>query len=146
MPKAKSGTPGNAMEPPAPEPTNEADKADPGEAAKIKLEQIQKEEGKHGSVKAKPHKPPKTEEEKQEEEKTSWIEIELVGEDDEPIPGTPFKVTLPDGAVAQHTLDQNGWARVDGFNAGQCKITFPELDKGAWEFIESVGPKPQETD
>ena len=33
------------------------------------------------------------------------------------------------------TLDNNGFARVDGIDPGTCKITFPELDKDAWEKI-----------
>jgi hypothetical protein len=31
------------------------------------------------------------------------------------------------------TLDQNGFASVDGIDPGIGKITFPELDKDAWE-------------
>jgi type VI secretion system secreted protein VgrG len=68
--------------------------------------------------------------------KKSWIEIELVDEDNKPVPGEKYKVTLPDGkTVAQGTLDQNGYARVNGVDPGTCKITFPDLDKDAWEKI-----------
>jgi len=71
-----------------------------------------------------------------------WIEIELIGEDDEPIPNKKYKVTLPDGSIKEGNLDQKGWARVEGNPAGQCEVTFPELDKEAWKFIEAVGAKP----
>ncbi|MBS3919724.1 MAG: type VI secretion system tip protein VgrG [Deltaproteobacteria bacterium] len=72
--------------------------------------------------------------EEEEEEKKSWIEIELVDEDDNPVSGEKYKVTLPDGkTVAEGTLDENGFARVDGIDPGNCKITFPSLDKDAWE-------------
>jgi hypothetical protein len=30
------------------------------------------------------------------------------------------------------TLDENGFARVEGIDPGQCKVTFPDLDKDAW--------------
>jgi len=77
---------------------------------------------------------PGEEKHKADEEKKSWIEIELVDEDDNPIPGERYKVTLPDGkTVAEGTLDENGFARVDGIDPGNCKITFPNLDKDAWE-------------
>ena len=69
-----------------------------------------------------------------EEQKTSWIEIELVDEDDNPIPGEQYRVTLPDGeTVAEGTLDDKGVAHVGGIDPGTCQITFPRLDKEAWE-------------
>ena len=74
----------------------------------------------------------------------TWIEIELVGEDDEPIAGGKYRITLPDGTVDEGTLDTNGWARVHGIDPSTCKITFPELDMEAWEFIESLGPRAAE--
>ena len=67
-----------------------------------------------------------------EEEKT-WIEIELVDEEDNPVPGEKYKITLPDGRVKTGTLDENGFARVEGIDPGTCKVTFPNLDKDAWE-------------
>ena len=70
-----------------------------------------------------------------------WIEIELLGEDGKPIPNEKYKMTLPDGSEKEGTLDQNGWARVEGSVNGDCEITFPELDKTSWEFVNTVGPK-----
>ena len=44
------------------------------------------------------------------------------------------KITLPDGStVASGTTDEKGRARVDGIDPGTCKVTFPELDRDAWE-------------
>ncbi|MCG2747201.1 MAG: type VI secretion system tip protein VgrG [Desulfobulbaceae bacterium] len=66
-------------------------------------------------------------------DKKSWIEIELVDEDGKPAPGEAYKVTLPDGeTVATGTLDEKGFARIDGIDPGNCKITFPNLDKDSW--------------
>ena len=70
-----------------------------------------------------------------------WIEIELVGEDNKPIPNEKYKVTLPDGSVNEGELDQNGWARIEGEPEGICEVTFPNLDKEALEFIEKVGQR-----
>jgi type VI secretion system secreted protein VgrG len=50
------------------------------------------------------------------------------------VPGEPYQVTLADGTtVASGTLDDKGFARIDHIDPGQCKVTFPNLDKEAWE-------------
>lgn len=101
-----SGSAAVAVPPVAPIKALEADKAAPGQQPK-------------------PHKP--------DESKKSWIEIELVDEDGNPVPGETYCVTTPNGAVAQGSLDENGFARVEGMDPGNCKITFPNLDKDVWE-------------
>jgi len=70
-----------------------------------------------------------------------WIEIELIGEDGKPVPHEKYEVKLSDGSVKEGTLDEHGWARVESRPAEDCEVTFPELDKEAWEFIEAVGQK-----
>ena len=65
-------------------------------------------------------------------EKTSWIEIDLVDQDGQPVPGEYYRIELPDGSTADGALDQDGFARVDGIDPGTCKISFPRLDKDAW--------------
>ena len=123
----KSGKACKVVSPTSPDKAEDADLADHGKMDEIKAEQIKSKSGKYGSTKVKPHKP--------DEEKTSWIEIEMVDEEDEPVPGEKYKITLPDDTVAEGTLDNNGFARVDGIDPGTCKVTFPELDKDAWEKI-----------
>ena len=66
---------------------------------------------------------------------TAWIEIVLVGEDDKPIPGERYRIKLPDGAIKEGELDAEGCARCEGIARGQCQVTFPDLDKDAWERI-----------
>ena len=145
----KSGQAGNAVPPVGPKKPADADVADPGKVAETKAEQSEPKSGKYGSQKVKAFKPPADagtesvgsgkdgaagkQDEKEDEEKKTWIEIELVGEDDKPIPGERYRITLPDGSVAEGTLDENGFARVEGFEKGKCKVTFPDLDKNAWE-------------
>jgi len=132
MPSPKSGKAGTAVAPAEPKQPEEADKADPGEVEKVKAEQRKTKSGKYGSEQVKPHQPAETSAEK--DKKLSWIEIKLVDEDGEPVPGEAYQVTLPDGStVAEGTLDENGKARVEGFEPGQCKVTFPNLDESVWE-------------
>lgn len=153
MPSPKSGNAGKAVPPATPDIAEDADVADPGKVAEIKAEQTQTQSGKYGSQQVKPFKPPAEEEakaiepgapgeqktgeekEEKEEQKASWIEIELVGEDDEGIPGEKYKITLPDESVAEGTLDEKGFARIEGFEKGTCKVCFPDIDKEAWEKI-----------
>ena len=116
----KSGKAGTPVLPTAPDKAEDADIADPGKAAEIRAAKTEPD---------KPHKPPSEED----EEEKSWIEIELVDEEDQPVPGEKYKITLPDGSVATGTLDEKGFARVDGIEPGTCQITFPDLDKEAWE-------------
>ncbi len=118
------------MPPADPAKGQEADKADPGEVEKLKTEQQESQSGKYGSTETKPFKPPKTKEEKAKAK--SWIEIELVDKDGKPVPGEKYRITLPDGSVAQGTLGSNGQARVDGIEDGQCQVCFPELDGAIW--------------
>jgi len=126
----KSGKAGKAVPPAAPKKPEDADLADPGKMAEIKAEQAETKSGKYGSEKVKPHKPPETKEEK--EKKKSWIEIKLLDKEGNPISGQKYKVILPDGETsAEGTLDNKGYARVDGLDPGKCKIIFPGLDKSS---------------
>ncbi len=138
---AKSGKPVTAVEPTDPEKAFEADDAKPGEVAKVKAKQIETQTGKYGVQKVPAHKPPDPDavessdeatNEEAEEEKSSWIEIELLDEEKNPVPGEKYEVELPDGTMAKGTLDNKGVARVEGFVAGTCKVNFPKLDKSAW--------------
>lgn len=65
--------------------------------------------------------------------KTQWIEIKLVDQQGKPVAGEPYRVTLPDGTtVADGTTDAQGMARVENLDPGNCKVTFPNIDKDAW--------------
>lgn len=132
MPSAKSGKAGSPVTPTDPANAMQADQADPGAVEQVKADQRQAKTGKYGSTSTKPYKPPKTNEEKA--KKKSWIEIQMIDEEKQPVPGRKYRVTLPDGeTVAEGTLDQNGSARITGIEPGTCKITFPDLDQSAWE-------------
>lgn len=69
-----------------------------------------------------------------------WIEIELVGEDGNPVPWEHYEIKLPDGTFVTGLLDGQGRARVDNISAaGDCEIVFANLDADAWEPYGSGG-------
>jgi hypothetical protein len=132
MPSPKSGKAGSAVSPTDPKEPQEADVADPGKVEELKADQKEAKAGKYGTVPMKPFKAPEPGSE-EEEKKKAWIEVELVDEDNQPVPGVRYRITLPDESVAEGSLDDKGKARVEGFEPGSCKVTFPDLDKDAWE-------------
>jgi len=140
---ALSGSPGSLVSPLSPTKPGEADKADPGQMStpagagftqsSMTLSTISAAAAgvKRSAASDAPTHDPASEENK---DKTHWIEIALVGEDGKPLPGEPYRITLPDGStVADGTLDEKGRARVEKIDSGTCKVTFPNLDKEAWE-------------
>ena len=132
MPSPKSGNADAAVPPAEPKEALEADKADPGEVDEVKAEQRQTQTGKYGSVQAKPLKASQGEEAKG--KKKSWIEILLVDKKGKPVVGEAYRVTLPDGqTTTTGTLDEKGFARIEGIDPGNCKIAFPRLDKDTWK-------------
>ena len=50
-------------------------------------------------------------------------------EDNLPVPGEYFEVLTPEGTLASGTLDEKGFARVDGIQPGQATVRFPNRDK-----------------
>lgn len=62
----------------------------------------------------------------------TWIEIELLDPDGNPVPNEPYRIQLPDGTSKEGCTDSKGVARVEGIDPGNCQITFTALDKQAW--------------
>jgi type VI secretion system secreted protein VgrG len=73
-----------------------------------------------------------TGEEESEQQEDSWIEIELVDDDGNPVPNERYEVTLPNGNIRHGNLDENGFARINGIRPGECEINFPRLDREGW--------------
>jgi hypothetical protein len=133
MPSAKSGSAGSPVTPTDPTDALDADDADPGVVEEIKTFQREAGTGKYGTAQTQPFKPEEQSQDPDSQVTLSWIEIVLVDEDGNPVVGERYRVTLSDDTVADGTLDQNGFARVDPIPQGNCKITFPDLDKDSWE-------------
>lgn len=72
----------------------------------------------------------------------SWVEVQLVGEDDSPIPNEPYEIELPGGKLVKGNLDAEGKVRIEGIPPGLCRVSFPDLDKSAWTPIESQSGQP----
>jgi hypothetical protein len=148
MPSPKSGTAGTPVPPADATEACDADVADPGAVEAEKSFQRDAQTGKYGTVQTTPFKPaeesasdsdaPAAAESPANTTEKSWIEIVLVDEENNPIPGEAYAITVPDStadggtSVASGTLDEKGFARVEGFDPGTCQVTFPNLDQDAW--------------
>ena len=139
--KPKSGKKIEAVKPTKPAEAFVADDANPGEVAKVKAKEVKAQKGKYGQTKITAFKPKETDssakdnksaeedsgkEEKQKE--TTFIAIKLSDEKGNAVVGEKYQVELPDGSVSSGTLDIDGTAKVEGFEAGQCKVRFPNLE------------------
>lgn len=113
----------------------EAMDSESGTASETQGASHQAEKDKLDERKVKPFKPISEEEAESEDKEVSWIEFEMVDEADQPMAGVQYEVEMPDGSIAAGVLDNKGFARIDGCEPGTCKISFPELDKDAWEPI-----------
>jgi hypothetical protein len=62
-----------------------------------------------------------------------FIAIVLLELDDNPVVGERYTITLADGSERTGQLYDHGSARIEGIPAGDCQISFPDLDGGNWE-------------
>ncbi len=66
-------------------------------------------------------------------DKKHWVEISLVDQECHPVAGVAYRITVPGGTVVEGSTDAKGRGRVDGIDAGTCRITLPALDKDVWK-------------
>jgi hypothetical protein len=57
----------------------------------------------------------------------TWIEIELIDENENPVPGALYKIELPDGRLVKGRLDSFGLTRYSNIDPGNCLVSFPEI-------------------
>ncbi len=57
----------------------------------------------------------------------AWIEVELLTEEHRPVANEKYRIVLPDGSIREGHLNAQGKTRQEGFDAGTCHISFPEL-------------------
>lgn len=55
----------------------------------------------------------------------SFVEIKLLDDAGNPCTGAAYELTTPAGETLTGTLDDDGYARVDGIAPGECKLRFP---------------------
>lgn len=63
----------------------------------------------------------------------TWIEIELIDDNGDPVPGEAFRIVLPDGRVVRGHLDSDGRARFGNIDPGTCEVSFPGIDAPEWD-------------
>jgi hypothetical protein len=68
----------------------------------------------------------------------TWIELELLDMDGNPVPGEAYWIKLPDGTVREGALDQQGRAYFDNLDPGEAEIRWPNRDGDAT--MEGRGP------
>jgi len=66
-------------------------------------------------------------------EETHFIEIELVDDDGNPVANEAYVVELPDGTQKTGRTDGGGRAKISGVDPGTAKVSFPDLDKSAYQ-------------
>ena len=59
----------------------------------------------------------------------TFVGIELVDRNQQPVPYQRFVVTPPGMSPIEGTLDVNGRVRIEGINPGTCTVVFPNLDR-----------------
>jgi hypothetical protein len=64
-------------------------------------------------------------------EKT-WVDIQLVDPDGNPVAGAKYKLKITDGSVRDGSLDGDGRVRVSGIDPGSCTVWFPDYDAKEW--------------
>ena len=53
-----------------------------------------------------------------------WVEIEMLDEEDNPVPNAEYRFLAPNGEVRQGELDQNGTARLENLPPGKGRVRF----------------------
>ncbi len=75
----------------------------------------------------------RSETQEKQKDKKDWIEIILVDMEGKPVPNVRYRITPPNGAAVEGRLNEHGQAGLYQIEPGSCKITFPDLDKHAWD-------------
>lgn len=75
----------------------------------------------------------------------TWVEIELLDMDGQPVPHERYWIKLPDGTVREGVLDAMGCAYFDDLDPGQCTIRWLGRDEEA-AFLEPDATTPESTD
>lgn len=102
-----------------------------GRLVLLRLEGHAKYRGRPGEGPEKPQEPEDFE--RPAPDTSDWIEILLVDEMGKGIPGQRYLIVTPDGQQRRGFTDSLGSARITRIAAGNCKVSFPDLDARAWE-------------
>jgi hypothetical protein len=67
--------------------------------------------------------------------KVTWVEVVMVDENEKPMSGIRYKLSITDGTMREGTLDSNGSVRINGIDPGTCELTFPDVDAREWHRV-----------
>lgn len=70
----------------------------------------------------------------------SWVEIQLVDEDENPVADAEYTIELPGGSTETGKLDANGFARHETKQAGNCRVVFQDIQ--ASDLVTAGEPSP----
>lgn len=59
---------------------------------------------------------------------TTFVEIQLLDDQGEPIADEAYQITDPDGVVHEGKTNAKGSAKVSGIRRGNCQVVFPNID------------------
>jgi hypothetical protein len=68
----------------------------------------------------------------------TWVEFRLIDMEGNPVGNMHYTVVLPGGATEDGYLDSSGSVRFSGIDPGECTITFPDLDRDAWDWASQT--------
>ena len=71
----------------------------------------------------------------------SWAAFALADEAGNLLANQPYQITLPDGAMREGHLDEQGQARIEDITAGTYTVTLPNLDASEWEVATVTTPE-----
>ena len=132
MPSPKTGT---EVTPEAPEEPHAADKADPGEMAKIKSDEAKTGKGKYGSTEVDDADDSGSDEGKDEEPKKTWFEFQVLDAAGKAVKGEPCKITLPDKTEKTLKTKSNGTVRIDDVEPGTVSIQLTDREDIEWKCL-----------
>jgi type VI secretion system secreted protein VgrG len=114
---AGKGTEVNVCTPTKPEEAAEADNDKPGRKMQLEKQSFERKKNKT----------------KEDPKKKSWVIVGLDDEEGKPVTGEPFQLWQGDTLISSGTLNNKGRRKVNGIDPGSYDLTFPKLDKDAWE-------------
>lgn len=67
----------------------------------------------------------------------TWIAVQLLDENNQPVPDAKFWIRFPDGREEEHQLNDKGYKYFGNLDPGECQVWFHELDPYC-ELVTSV--------
>lgn len=66
-------------------------------------------------------------------EEDTWIEVQVVDDDDVPVAGLDYEIELSDGRVRRGRTSEHGILRYEGMPPGSCKVKLLGVEAKGWD-------------